>query len=281
MVDEDKNDLKPAEDAAKAGPKKRVAKRKATKRKAAKRSAIKKATAEKARTEHATEPQVATTAAKSESAQIVVGEPPSVTQALAAEGLGASGAEAPMVAAEEPEAPVVAMSEPEVPTVAAAEPEAPSAEVVEPEAEAPMVAAEEPEVPSIAEPEPLPVSVPPEHAEVQAHLRRMEDQVGEASIGAAPSLQEQTAIRCFWPRVLFAAVMIIVGFLLLRSDARREAVSSALSAMWRGEQPMAVGQDQSGEINIVTIEQEKFRDDHGDTQGGQDNPYYRHPFTRH
>jgi hypothetical protein len=144
-----------------------------------------------------------------------------------------------------------------------------------------MVAAEEPEVPSIAEPEPLPVSVPPEHAEVQAHLRRMEDQVGEASIGAAPSLQEQTAIRCFWPRVLFAAVMIIVGFLLLRSDARREAVSSALSAMWRGEQPMAVGQDQSGEINIVTIEQEKFRDDHGDTQGGQDNPYYRHPFTRH
>lgn len=102
-------------------------------------------------------------------------------------------------------------------------------------------------------------------------------------MAGAQARPEQPATPCFWPKLLFAAVVIVIGFLLLRSEARREAISTALSAMWHGEPLTTGGRDPSSsgsELNLVIIEQEKFRDDHGDSQGGQDNPYYRHPFTR-
>ena len=74
--------------------------------------------------------------------------------------------------------------------------------------------------------------VPAEHAEVQQHLKQMDkSEKGQKSIKSPSEGSQPAAPHSFWPKVIVWVIVILVGFMFVRSLAKKDAVEEQTETM--------------------------------------------------
>ena len=265
MADEDTEDLKP--EGGKAVP---AAKKKVTKKKTAKKKTVKKKVAKKTAKKKV--------AKKTAPVQKESTPPPPVAQS----GAGTVGENADRPVTEKPEqapAPVPEAKSPapekpgqpaavpvekspapeqaEQPTAAVSAESLPASE----KAEQPAAATsreqgaaseprqdERPETGAAAATAAAAGEVPDEHAQVQQHLKEMDEKSrGEKPMSSSSEAGQSSATHSFWPKVLLWVIVVVVGFMYIRSLAKNEEGTEQTAAQPTvGEVRQQTG-DQTGE----------------------------------